>query len=897
MRGCSWRVSRFLMAGANAEEVGNPLAARAKTLWSFQPVQMPTVPHSRFDALARNPVDRFVFAALEKKGLQPCPPASRLVLLRRVTVDLTGLPPTPAEVQAFLADKSPNAYEKVVDRLLASPAYGERWGRHWLDVVRYGESHGYEQNHLRPNAWPYRDYVIRAFNSDKPYNEFVTEQLAGDIVGKGDPEREAATGFLVAGIHDTVGNSTEEGTRQQRSNDLDDMVSTTAATFLGLTVNCAKCHDHKFDPIAQKDYYRMAAVFADVRHGERALSLRPLTPAQQTRLTQLRADMESCNARQQALENTTRARLTGNSATRRPPVNAQRNIEDFAPISARFVRFTILTTNTGNQPCLDEIQIFAPNSAVNLAAASGGAKATASSVLPGYAIHQIAHLNDGQTGNDHSWISNEPNGGWAQIELPNAARIGRIVWSRDAEARLQDRLATGYRVEVSADGKTWQQVASSEDRLPFTSISRETLLSAMTTEQRAQWQKLQSSLEKLQRQEATLTPPANAYIGQFGNPDPVYLLTRGDVMQRGEQVAPGALSLLTALPQMPTLPQTALSPTRTAAFSAPSPATANSLTPRLALARWICDPRNPLTARVLVNRVWAHHFGQGLTDTPSDFGNIGARPSHPELLDWLASHFVEGSGVRGQGSGKDAQVSGFRVQGSEKNSRAASPDTWNLKPETYACNWRLKPLHRLLVTSYTYQQASDVTREGADKDGDNRLLWRMPLRRMEAEAVRDAVLASSGNLDRTMGGPGFALFQYNVVNVAIYEARGEQGPETWRRSVYQIPARGIRDDLLGNFDCPDSSERAAKRTSTTTALQTLTLLNSRFLTQQANDFAVRITHAAGNAPEAQARTAFQIAFGRVPNTAEQTAAASLIRQHGLTTLCRALFNANEFLYY
>ena len=619
-----------LVAGKDvqAAEGENTLAARAKTLWSFQPVQHPNVPHSRFDALARNPVDNFVFAGLEKKGLHPSPPASKLTLLRRVTIDLTGLPPTPAEVHAFLADNTPNAYEKVVDRLLASPAYGERQARHWLDVVRYGESHGYEQNHLRPNAWPYRDYVIRAFNEDKPYNEFVTEQLAGDIVGKGDPDRETATGFLVAGIHDTVGNSTEEGTRQQRSNDLDDMVSTTAATFLGLTVNCAKCHDHKFDPIAQKDYYRMAAVFADVRHGERALSPRPLTPAQQTNLAQIRADIENNTTAQQQLETLVRAQLTGNTTQRRAPVNARRNVEDFAPVMARFVRFTILATNTGNEPCLDELQVFAPNRSDNLAASANGANASASSLLPGHKIHQIAHLNDGQTGNDHSWISNEPNGGWAQIELPQPVRISRVVWSRDTELRLQDRLATAYRVEVSEDGKAWKQVTNGEDRLPITaSVPRDALLQAMTDTQRAQWRQCKTAIETLRREETALMPPTAAYIGQFtAAPDPVFLLARGDVMQRQEQVTPGALSELAALPQQTAFPLSAATP--------------DKLNPRLALARWICDPRNPLTARVLVNRVWARHFGTGLVDTPSDFGNNGSHPSHPELLDWLAARFA-----------------------------------------------------------------------------------------------------------------------------------------------------------------------------------------------------------------------------------------------------------------
>ncbi len=248
-----------------------PLSLAEQPLWSLQPVRRAPIPTTRFDRLSPNPVDRFLFRQLERKGLSPSPPAGKLELIRRVTLDLTGLPPSPEDIDAFLADARPDAYERVVDRLLASPAYGERWAQHWLDVVRYGESHGYEQNHLRPNAWPYRDYVIRAFNRDKPFDRFVAEQLAGDVVGRGDPEAEAATGFLVAGIHDTVGNQTEEGTRQQRANDLDDIVSATAESFLGLTAGCAKCHDHKFDPIPQKDYYRLAAVFAGVRHGERVL--------------------------------------------------------------------------------------------------------------------------------------------------------------------------------------------------------------------------------------------------------------------------------------------------------------------------------------------------------------------------------------------------------------------------------------------------------------------------------------------------------------------------------------------------------------------------------------------------------------------------------------------------
>ncbi|HZP85029.1 MAG TPA: DUF1549 domain-containing protein, partial [Chthonomonadaceae bacterium] len=381
---------------------GAPWSASAQSqespLWSLLPVRRPAVPRTRYDALAQNPIDRFVFARLAAAGLRPAPPADKRTLLRRVTMDLTGLPPTPAERDAFLKDTRPDAYTKVVDRLLASPAYGERWGRHWLDVVRYGESHGYEQNHLRPNAWPYRDYVIRAFNQDKPYPQFIAEQLAGDVLGKGDPDVGAATGFLVAGIHDTVGIQTEEGTRQQRANDLDDIVSTTGAAFLGLTVGCAKCHDHKFDPIPQRDYYRLTACFAGVRHGERSL----VTAAEQA---QAKRETEALSSRIQTLANQINAldtqaresvlRQSGKPAGTRPAVNARRNVDDFPPVQARFVRFTVLATRDGTEPCLDELQIFGADTERNLALASAGAKATASSLLPGFAIHQIEHLNDG----------------------------------------------------------------------------------------------------------------------------------------------------------------------------------------------------------------------------------------------------------------------------------------------------------------------------------------------------------------------------------------------------------------------------------------------------------------------------------------------------------------------
>jgi cytochrome c553 len=813
------------------------------TLWSFQPIQQPSIPVTKFDALAANPIDRFVFAKLAEKGLRPSAPADRLTLLRRVSIDLTGLPPTPEEVSTFLADKSPNAYEKVVDRLLASPAYGERWGRHWLDVVRYGESNGYEQNHLRTNAWPYRDYVVRAFNEDKSFARFITEQLAGDVVGKGDPAVEAATGFLVAGVHDTVGIQTEEGTRQQRADDLDDIVSTTGAAFLGLTVGCAKCHDHKFDPIPQRDFYRLAAVFAGVRHGERQLPTRVLTSAEVAEATDVERRLASDANEINEIEGKAREvvlRSRGQEKASRPAVNARRNEDGFAPVMTRFVRFTVLATKDGSEPCIDELQVFSPESKENLALASAGAKASASSLLPGFTEHSIPHLIDGKLGNEFSWISSTRGTGWAQVELPNVVRVNRVVWSRDGGEipRFDDRIPNSYRIEVSLDGKAWQTVSTEAGRAGSSDyIHPDLLTKAMSEEQRARRSLLAAEVTRLKARASELSGKTSAYIGQFNAPDSMFVLRRGDVMQRTDPVLPGALSLI----------KTVKSDLVTDAKS-PEPER------RLALAQWLSNSNNPLTARVIVNRMWQHHFGRGIVGTPSDFGRNGEKPTHPELLDWLANDFM-------------------------------------------SHDWRMKRLHKMMVMSATYRQANAANPAGMAKDAGNLLLWRMPLQRMEAEAVRDAILLTSGKLDRRMGGPSFRLFKYNVVNVAIYEPLEEFAPETWRRSVYQQAARAIKDDLLATFDCPESAQRAPRRDSTTTALQALSLLNGPFIVQQSNAFAERIKKDAGETSGLQIQRAFTLAFGRPPRAEEKTAAEALIKADGLAALCRALMNANEFLYY
>jgi hypothetical protein len=742
-------------------------ASSPKDHWAFQPVSRPALPAVVTTSWVRNGVDAFVLARLEQAGLEPSPEGDRATLLRRLKLDLLGLPPTPEEVEAFVADRDERAYEKLVERYLASPHYGERWARHWLDVVRFAESDGFETNQPRLNAWPYRDYVIRCLNEDRPYDRFITEQLAGDALGE-----DAATGFLVGGTCDKVKSPEVALTAQQRADELHDMLSTTASTFLGLTAGCARCHNHKFDPISQLDYYGLKAVFAGVEHGERAL-VKPQAGIDQV-------------------------------AGKRPAVNRKLNVEKFAPVEAKYVRLTIHATSD-NEPCIDELEVFTagPNPR-NVALASNGTRATASSTLPGYAIHKLEHINDGQYGNGRSWISNERGKGWVQLELPDKVLIERIVWSRDREepGKYNDRLPTRYVFEVAVRPGDWHVVASSDDRLPY-------------------------------RTQGNRPPGQMVYGGKFTAPEVTYRLHRGDPLQKREVVAPAVLA--------------EIGPRLELELDAPEQHR------RLALARWITDPRHPLTARVLCNRVWHYHFGQGLVRTPSDFGHNGDRPSHPELLDWLAGALVDS-------------------------------------------DWRLKPLHRLIVLSSTYRQASSGSAKGLAADAGARLLWRYPPRRLEAEPVRDAILSVSGKLDLRMGGPGFDLFEPNSNYVKVYMPKKVFGPEEWRRMVYQSKPRMQLDDTFGPFDCPDAGQITPRRTSSTTALQALNLLNSRFLIQQADFFAERLRQEAGDEPAAQVKRAFWLAFQRPATEEELAAGMRLVQDHGLPALCRALFNANEFLY-
>ncbi|MBL8822267.1 MAG: DUF1549 domain-containing protein [Planctomycetia bacterium] len=785
-----------------------------KDWWSLQPINKVSLPTVKQQAWIRNEIDHFILHQLESRGLSPSAEADRRTYIRRVTFDITGLPPTPSEIDAFVRDTSDQAYETLVDRLLASPRYGERWGRHWLDVVRFAESHGYETNELRRNAWPYRDWVIRALNEDKPFDRFVQEQLAGDVVAAGDLANEVATGFLVGGTHDVVGNQTPEGMAQQRQDDLYDMVSTTGSAFLGLTLNCARCHDHKFDPISQKEYYSMQSFFAGVQHGARDVA----NPAVKLQLDKLMTERKSLN--QHLMEY---KKLVSNSG----PPNSVLNTEVFDAVQARFVRMTINKTKINDEPCIDEFEIYAGD--INVAHVSMRAKPTASSEYPNSDIHRIVHLNDGLPGNSKSWISNEPGKGWLQIEWPTPVVIDRIVWGRDRNNQFQDRLAVKYQLESSLDGSNWKLLCTEADRMkrPVAKDQQQ-----QSYEMKSHEAKLASLNTKIRDMESQL----QVYCGVFKKAEPVHLLKRGDPMMKQEEVPPSSIEAL-GIP-----------------ISIQKNATDQQR--RLALANWIADRRNPLPARVMVNRVWHYHFGTGIVNTPSDFGFNGGKPSHPELLDWLAYQFHENQG-------------------------------------------RLKPLHRMIVLSATYRQSSQPDQAAVARnssiDADNRLLWKAPRRRLEAEAIRDTILSVSGNLDLTMGGPGYDLWKYSNY-VVVFEQQKMLPANAYRRMVYQFKPRTQQDSTFGSFDCPDGTLTMPKRNSSTTALQALNLLNSPFMIQQSSILAGRLKKKAGMQSEAQMKLAFRLALGRLPTPKEEAICLAIIHEHGLEAFCRALLNSNEFIY-
>ncbi len=584
--------------------------------WALEPVASGDLPKINGHQTAESGIDYFVRQKLQAQGLDLSPEADRRPLIRRLTFDLLGLPPDPAEVARFVADDRPDAYERLVDRLLASPHYGIRWARHGLDVVRFGESQGFERDKIRDDAWPYRDWVIDALNRDMPYDEFVRHQIAGDVLCPGDPQATIATGFLVAGPYDEVGQTQQSAAMQAvvRQDELEDIVSVVGQTFLGLTVNCARCHDHKFDPIPQREYFQLAAALDGVRHGQREL-----------------------------------------------------------------------------------------------------------------------------------------------------------IWGTDREGL--DRLKP----------KTVYAVAPKE-------------------------------------------------------PGVSHLLVRGEPAAKSDVVAPGGVASVKGV---------------NADFGLP-PDAPDALR-RIRLADWITDSHNALFARVIANRIWHYHFGRGLVETPNDFGLNGSRPSHPRLIDYLARRLIRDQ-------------------------------------------WSLKRLHRLMVTSATWRQASRSVPQAAARDADNQLLWRKSPMRLEAEALRDATLSVAGMLNHEMAGPGFRDFTTFVDNTQFYEMTDPSGAQFNRRSIFRTWIRSGRNQFLDAFDCPDPSTKTPNRAVTVTPLQALTLMNNSFMLRMSDHFAERIRQEVGDDVQRQITCCFQKAFGRLPQASELQWGQDFVSRFGLAELCRVVFNSNEFLF-
>jgi len=766
-------VSTWIRTGAQGKPGGGH--------WAFRAPSRPTPPAVHAEARVRNPIDRFLLADLERRKLSFSPEADRRTLIRRVTYDLVGLPPTPQEVDAFLRDPSPDAYEKVVDRLLADPRYGERWARHWLDAAGYADSEGVlQEDRVRPNAWRYRDYVIRAFNADKPYDQFLREQLAGDEISDYRNAREftpelidtlSATGFLRTAVDATRDdfNPHQYGEYQYRM--LHDVETIVATTTLGLPLQCSRCHDHKYEPISQKDYYRIQALF---------------TPAVRPKGTLL-------------------------PTNRRQIVAATPAQQEEAKKTNAAIDAALTALNQQQAVLLAEYRVKRVE-----ASASGVAEADRSALLA-------------------------------------ALRTGEA--QRTAE---QKALVTKYRAAIDA---TPEQ------------------LSAALPEFKQKQNALQQQRAAEERKRITY-PEIRAFYDQDATPPPTPLLTRGDWLRPADPVEPG-------------IPQILDDPRRP--FSLPTPAPGASTTGRRkAFAEWLTRPDHPLTARVLVNRMWAHHFGVGIVPTVENFGRSGATPSNRALLDWLATAF---SGV---------PSSEFRVPGSFPALHDAEPET--LSPKL---NWSIKQLHRMIVTSSAYRQSSASRPEGVKADPDDRLLWRQRPRRLEAEAIRDGVLAVSGTLDGTMFGPFIGTETRPTGEIV---AAGEEGPG--RRSIYLLVRRSQPIDLLNAFDQPVMETNCIRRSPSATATQALALMNSSFVTAQAKQFARRLLRdrPAVAADPQVVETAYGLALSRPPSPTERAASLQFLqeqlaryaaekgatpetsRDRAYADFCQALLSANEFVY-
>ncbi|MBM3847804.1 MAG: DUF1549 domain-containing protein, partial [Verrucomicrobia bacterium] len=556
------------------------LSARSNH-WAFQPLKPGTPPQPRDAAWARNPIDSFVLHRLEQEPLPPAPESGRATWLRRVTLDLTGLPPEPQALDAFLADVRTDAHERAVDELLRSPHYGERWAQHWLDVVRYADTEGFEFNSERPHAWPYRDYVIQAFNQHVPYDRFIREQIVGDLLGQ-----DAATGFLVAASFLPPGQvgKDEPSKRLARQDALDEIVVNLGSTFLGLSAGCARCHDHKSDPISQRDYFRFQALVAGVEYDDRDLRT-PEAEALRKEASELKGRIAGFEMR---LAQLVPMAQPGSETVRRPAVHARMNVDRLSPVRARKLRFTVRATNS-LEPCIDELEVFNP-AGDNIALATSGARVTSSGDTAVADRHELCRIHDGHYGNSYSWRSNEKGRGWVIVEFADEHVVDRVFWGRDREGKLSDRLATDYLIEVAGESGGWQTVADATDRKPY--VPGQPAETAFATAglgatETAEAGRILEERKQLEARLKTREVGSKVFAGKFRKPDRIHFLSRGDPEQPQDEVIPAGLGILGG--------------SELAVDSGDGDR-------RKALADFIASPSNPLTARVMANRIWQRHF-------------------------------------------------------------------------------------------------------------------------------------------------------------------------------------------------------------------------------------------------------------------------------------------------
>jgi hypothetical protein len=873
-----------------------PQSVQNTDWWSFKPLARPAIPFSA-GAELRNPVDAFIQAKVFESRLAPAPEADRRTLLRRLSFDLLGLPPTPADVARFLTDEQPDAYERLVDRQLASPHFGERWARHWLDVAHYGETHGYDKDKPRPNAWPYRDYVIRAFNEDKPYARFIREQIAGDALYPGTRDGIEALGFLAAGPWDFIGHAEVPETKIDgkiaRHLDRDDMVATAIMTVNSLTVSCAQCHDHKFDPIKQEDYYGLQACFAALDRADRKYDADPQVAkeraaleAEQKVLTAEKVELDKHVAR---LAGEELAQLDRQIATAsRPPEKAPAEHGYHSAIEAKQDQVKWVQIDLGKPISIERFTVIGCYDDFNRIGAGFGFPLRYKVEL----ADDDAFRSNVQTLLDHT-AHDVPNPGTApqgQAVRAKPGRFLRITATRLAprqndfifalaEASVFDSAGTNValRSKVTALDSIEAPIRWGKQNLvdgiaPGAGLSatelaelkqqRETLINKLLTpEERQRLQEIGSRLSELARKVAALPAPRLVYAGMVysgggaftgtgasgGKPRPVPILARGDVTRPGKEAEPMAPSVLAHLPGHFELPPEHSEGMR-----------------RAALANWLADPANSLTWRSIANRIWLYHFGRGIVESPNDFGRMGQLPSHPELLEWLA----------------------FKARGGE-NSESKSESTAGLKR-----------LHRTIVTSATYRQSSQPTLSPDSRPLSPDFYAVYPRRRLDAEAVRDSLLFVAGRLDLQLGGPSFQDFVIERPEHSPHYEYHLHDPESLtsqRRSVYRFLVRSNTQPFMATLDCADPSLQVDKRNETITPLQALALMNNQLTLVMAKHFAERLAAHSHN-PSEQVTLAFRLAFAREPTADELTVLADYLKQHGLANACRVILNLNEFVY-